>query len=178
LDKPATFGLRLRIPGWCRNTHVTVQGIPVELVTEQGYVRIERQWNPGDSVHLALDMPVERVYAHPDVLADEGHVALQRGPIVYCLESIDNTVPLNRIAIQSDSSLNTEFTRDILDGVVVVKAQAAAADVSDWGQSLYRTQPPVWKNTEIKAIPYCVWDNREPGSMRVWLQAQTGSNAG
>jgi DUF1680 family protein len=176
LETPATFGLRLRIPGWCRHAWATVQGVPVEMDADLGYLRIGRQWHPGDTVHLELEMPVERVYAHPDVIADEGRVALQRGPIVYCLESADNATPLNRVALRQDTPLETEFRSELLGGVVVVKGQAAVADVSEWGQSLYRTEPPTWQNVGIKAIPYCTWDNREPGQMRVWLLDQSSDN--
>ncbi|HVO44621.1 MAG TPA: beta-L-arabinofuranosidase domain-containing protein [Aggregatilineales bacterium] len=171
MAKPAAFALRLRIPGWCPQASVTVQGAPVELVTERDYLRLEREWNPRDRVVLELDMPIERVYAHPDVPADEGHVALQRGPIVYCLEGVDNAVPLNRIGLPQDSPLKAEFMPDLLGGVVVIKGQGVAAEASDWGSALYRSQPPVWKRCDIQAIPYCTWDNREPGPMRVWLQA-------
>ncbi len=178
MDAPATFELRLRIPGWCHNARASVQGVPVDITTDHGYLRIERDWHPGDSVHLELDMPVERVYAHPDVQADEGHVALQRGPIVYCLESVDNAVPLNRIGLPDDSPLNVQFVPDLLDGIVMITGQAVVADTADGGHSLYRTQPPLWKTGEIKAIPYCVWDNREPGAMRVWLQSRPGTHPG
>jgi DUF1680 family protein len=116
-------------------------------------------------------MPVERVYAHPDVLADEEHVALQRGPIVYCLEAVDNDFALNRLRLDSDAHLTAEFDANLLGGVVVVKGSGMVADTSEWGSALYRTAPPTWKPVEFKAVPYYSWDNRAPGTMRVWLQA-------
>ncbi|MCC7449665.1 MAG: glycoside hydrolase family 127 protein [Anaerolineae bacterium] len=177
MTQPATFGLRLRIPGWCHNAQVTVNGQVVEGVIERGYVRLERAWQPGDSVTLELAMPIERVYAHPDVLADEGRVAIQRGPLVYCLESVDNPVPLNRVLLPQDAQLTTAFAPELLNGVVVIKGQARAADAEAWGSTLYRTQPPDWKPCEIRAIPYYAWDNREPGQMQVWLQTEDALRA-
>jgi DUF1680 family protein len=171
MAQSGTFTVRLRIPGWCRQFEVSVQGVPVETSMEQGYVRLEREWNPGDTITLNLAMLVERVYAHPDVWADEGRVTLQRGPVVYCLESADNSVPINRVKLPQDSQLGAEFMPTLLGGVVVLKGPALYAESADWGTSLYRTEPVHWNVCEITAIPYCTWDNREPGQMRVWLRA-------
>ncbi|MBI3514013.1 MAG: glycoside hydrolase family 127 protein, partial [Proteobacteria bacterium] len=100
-DKPADFTLALRIPGWCRGARLAINGVGVDLAgaVARGYARITRQWRGGDRITLDLDMPVERIHAHPDVRPDQGRVALKRGPIVYCLEAVDNPAPPARIVL-------------------------------------------------------------------------------
>ena len=173
LERPASLGLNLRIPGWCRDARLSVNGEPVEIASrlDRGYVRLERRWGPQDRVTLELAMPVERVYAHPDVRQDVGRVALQRGPLVYCLEQVDHPVPLHRIVLPRGATLSSRFEADLLGGVVVIAGEALAADVSDWEQTLYRTRSPDLKHCGIVAVPYYTWDNRQPGGMRVWLPA-------
>jgi DUF1680 family protein len=171
MDRPATFGLRLRIPGWCRAARLSVNGEPVEvkLRLERGYVRLERSWRPADRVQLELAMPIEQVYAHPDVRQDVGSVALQRGPLVYCLEEVDHGIPLQRIVLPRDTQLSSHFDASLLGGVAVITGPALAADTSDWSNILYRGQGPELKPCLLTAIPYYAWDNRRPGQMRVWL---------
>ena len=94
-EKSFAFDLNLRVPGWCDDEPaVTVNGEKLNgLKAEKGYLKIARTWKSGDVVRLNLPMPVKRVYADPHVQADEGRVALQRGPVVYCLEGVDNERP-------------------------------------------------------------------------------------
>lgn len=171
-ESPATFGLRLRIPGWCRTARVEVNGEAVDLSgrLEQGYLKIERLWQPGDMVRLDLDMPVERLSAHPEVQVDQGHVALRRGPLIYCLEQCDQAEPLHRLVLPPTAALTTQVEPDLLQGVVVVRGTAAALDDAGWEDTLYRPEPPVARPVPITAIPYYAWGNREPGPMRVWLR--------
>jgi uncharacterized protein len=168
---PARFAVRLRLPGWCHAPQVTVNGEPVDTaaLTEDGYLRLEREWRAGDRVELSLPMPVERVYAHPAVKADIGRVALRRGPIVYCLEQTDHAAPLARIQLPVDAALTARAAPDVLGGVVLVEGIAAALDDAGWNEELYRTTPPAPKETPLRAIPYFAWDNRAPGAMLVWL---------
>jgi DUF1680 family protein len=174
MDRPAAFGLKLRIPGWCHSARLSVNGEPVEIAPflERGYVRVERLWQPVDQVTLELPMPVERIYAHPHVRQTAGQVALQRGPLVYCLEAVDHSVPLQCILLPHDAQLSTHFEPELLGGVNVLTAEALAADSSDWDATLYRAQAPVLKACRLTAIPYYAWDNRQPGQMRVWLPHQ------
>ena len=172
-ESPATFGLNLRIPGWSRSATLTVNGeaVDVETATTRGYARIQREWKTGDEVELALPMPVERIEAHPAVRQDAGLVALQRGPVVYCLEQVDNPVPLHRILLPRDAELKPHFEVNLLGGVTVISGKALVRDDSDWDNVLYRAEPAKLKPLEIKAIPYYAWDHREPGDMRVWIMA-------
>lgn len=176
LETPANFGLKLRLPGWCRSADVSVNGNRVSQQAGEpmvsnlgGYLRLERRWNAGDVVRLEMDMPVERVYAHPDIRQDSGMVALQRGPLVYCLEQVDNATPLQHIYLPQDSELTAEFDPDLLGGMVAVHGPALAADSSDWEGTLYSTAPASLIPCTFTAIPYFAWDNRQPGAMRVWL---------
>jgi DUF1680 family protein len=176
MDEPSTFGVRLRLPGWCRNVQLKVNGEALDIAShlQQGYVRVERVWQADDRVELELAMPVERMYAHPNVRQDAGCVALQRGPLVYCLEGADNHVPLHRIVVPRTAELTSQFAPDVLGGVTVIQGQALFEDATDWTGRLYRSWPTSLQANTITAIPYYAWDNRQPGEMRVWLQ-ETGS---
>jgi DUF1680 family protein len=172
LDRPAVFALRLRVPGWCPTYAVRVNRSPIpDLWPRSGYISLRREWRSGDTVTLDLAMPVTRIYANPAVRQMEGRVALQRGPLVYCLEGVDNPVaPLDRIALPRGAALTPERRPDLLGGVTVLRGPALALDDAGWNGTLYRSQPPAARPFEIVAVPYCVWDNRAPGEMRVWLR--------
>lgn len=171
-DRQATFDLALRIPGWCRTARIRVNGDAIDIsgALRGGYAYIRRHWRRGDIVELELDMPIERVYAHPAVRQAAGCVALQRGPIVYCLEGVDNPFPLHRLVLPADAKLEAEFEPELLDGVVTIRGEALLEDEGDWEGRLYRTAPPRRRPVPIKAVPYFAWDNREPGEMRVWIR--------
>ncbi|GCE08938.1 glycoside hydrolase family 127 protein [Dictyobacter aurantiacus] len=170
LAEPATFGLNLRIPGWCQDAQLSVNGETVALdQLQKGYARIEKRWQSGDQVVLNLTMPVARVYAHPDVREDINCVALQRGPLVYCLEGTDNAVPLHHIRLPEAATLESHFEPELLGGIAVIQAPATAVDSTDWSDTLYKTTPPQSHPHTLTAIPYYVWDQRQPGEMRVWI---------
>ncbi len=171
LQNPASFTLSLRIPGWCSGAKLWLNGQAVDLNVVKGYARLEREWKSGDEVRLELPMPVERVYAHPAVKADAGQVTLQRGPTLYCVESIDVEVPLHEVLLPESAPLQAKFEPDLLGGISVVKAEAVAEDSSSWGDSLYQTKPSKLRPILLKAIPYSTWANREVGEMRVWIRA-------
>jgi DUF1680 family protein len=172
-EKPTTFTLYLRIPVWCQKAEIAVNGDRVDVgqITGKGYATITREWGSGDKVWLDLDMPVERIVANPAVRMANGKVALQRGPVVYCLEEVDNRIaPLNRIALPRTSQLNTRYEKDLLGGVVVITGEAEVIEGEGWNDVLYRNQPVTARRCEIMAVPYCIWDNREPGQMLVWIR--------
>jgi DUF1680 family protein len=164
-EKPFAFDLNLRIPGWCKGEpEVSVNGEKLsELKADKGYLRIGRTWKSGDVVRLSLPMPVERVYADPHVKADVGRVALQRGPVVYCLEGVDNGGEVRNRILPKTAKLTASFDKDLLGGVVVIKGEAQAVTGLD------DDDKPVVKPASFVAIPYCTWDNRKPGPMVVWL---------
>jgi len=169
------FALALRLPGWCRKPAVKLNGKPVSVrKAEKGYLTLSRKWKKGDKVDLTLPMPVERVEAHPGVRADAGRVALRRGPVVYCLEEVDNGSGLNGIRLPRGSKLKATFDPDLLGGVTVITGSAKRRDESKWkADDLYSAtplgKPARLKPAKIKAVPYCTWDNRAPGEMLVWI---------
>ena len=171
-EAPTAFTLALRLPGWCRAPGLRLNGRPVDLgrVARKGYAHLRRTWSAGDSLELRLPMPVERVEAHPAVRADCGRVALQRGPLVYCLEEAGNGPGLNDIALPRSAGLAARFDRRLLGGAVVVTGQARRRDPSGWGGRLYRRAGSRTRPFRIRAVPYCLWGNRRPGEMLVWIR--------
>jgi DUF1680 family protein len=162
-EKDFPFTLAARVPGWCKGAAVvTVNGTAMKATPDKGFVNIHRTWKPGDEVRLELPMPVERVYAHPKVKADVGRVALQRGPIVYCLEGADNDGQVRNLVLPKDAPLTASFEKDLLRGVEVVRGEALAVTRGDDGKLATR-------KTKFQAVPYSTWDNRKPGQMVVWL---------
>jgi len=170
LDGPATFSLMLRVPGWCKSYTLLVNGKRVAGRSVKGYVRIRRRWQDGDRVELSLAMPVERMAAHPAVGADAGRAALQRGPVVYCLEQCDHDVDVHSIALPKQAKLHTRFDRELLGGTTVIEGEGSACAATGWKGRLYR---PVGegraRRVRIRAVPYCLWGNRKPGALAVWL---------
>lgn len=169
VEKPAEFALNLRIPGWCNEYTVAVNGAALDdAAAVKGYVSIRRTWQNGDIVDLDLAMPVERVYASPEVAADAGRVALQRGPIVYSLEAVDNGGHVRNLVLPPESQITAEHRPDLLGGVTVLHGTALARQPEDWSNALY-SQGPDCREVEFLAVPYYAWDNRAPGEMVVWL---------
>ena len=143
-----------------------------------GYIQITREWNPGDVVEYSMDMPIRATWAHPAVRELQGRVALERGPLVYCLEGVDHPgIPLDQIAIDPQSvyhDFQVEDRQDLLGGIRMLRGRGTVADQSGWENILYRNQQLSFKSIDIMAIPYYAWDHRAPGEMRVWLQARGG----
>ncbi|HUS46996.1 MAG TPA: beta-L-arabinofuranosidase domain-containing protein [Phycisphaerae bacterium] len=170
LDRPATFALALRVPGWCRKHKLTVNGKAVSAAAVKGYVKLRRRWSDGDKVVLSLAMPVERVSAHPSVTADAGKVAIQRGPVVYCLEQCDNAADVLSVSLPDKAKLAARYDRKLLGGCAVIEGRGLGVCPAGWSGRLYRAADEVTtKQVKIKAIPYCMWANRKPGAMTVWL---------
>jgi len=167
---PAKFDLMLRIPGWCPKHAIKVNGKPFAAPVAKGYAKIRRMWSDGDRVELSLAMPIQRVAAHPRVAEDSGRVALQRGPLVYCLEQCDNTAFVRSIALPDKAKLAARFDKKLFGGTVVIEGDALAPAAAGWKGKLYQPASAAQlKPVKFKAIPYCLWDNREAGPMTVWL---------
>ena len=165
----AKFALRLRIPGWCHNASVAINRRALKApVVERGYLVLDREWKRGDRVELELPMPIERVTANPLVKADQGLLAIQRGPIVYCLEQCDQAEPLAALWLPREAELKAAHEPGLLGGVVTITGEARAASEQQWRRNLYQAAAPA-SRVALKAIPYYAWDNRQPGTMKVWL---------
>ena len=179
-DRARRFALNVRIPGWARNEAVPsdlyrfmdpsteaptlkVNGTAVPMTPAKGYLTVTREWQAGDIVELYLPMPVRRVVANPKVEADRDRVALQRGPIVYAAEWVDNPNGKTRNIVLPDSSpLTTEFRNDLLNGVQVIKGRSVGLSKTESGAVTRAEQ-------DFLAIPYATWANRGRGQMNVWL---------
>ena len=171
-DAPFEFTIKLRIPGWTNGATASVNGEPVNVTAgvHNGYLSIRRRWAAGDKVTLELPMPPERIYAHPAVSKDVGRVALKRGPLVYCAEEVDNPGgAVQRLQLPREAELATVFDTGLFDGIVVLTTDATRLADADWDGVLYRTKPPKQEPARLTAVPYYLWNNREKGSMQVWL---------
>lgn len=171
-DEPTRFTLAVRIPGWCKDAQVQVNGRAVDPSIHRGYALIERTWQADDRVTLTLPMPVERVRSHPEVRQNVGCVALQRGPMVYCLEQTDNGPRLGDVILPPDSPLSAEFDAGLFGGSVVIIGEAVRSTPQNGSDDLYQTTPITRQSKPFtfRAVPYCFWANREPGEMRVWIR--------
>lgn len=170
MEAPSAFTLSLRVPAWCPDVTVSINGQDTTGVIEHGYLRLPRTWAAGDTVHLRLAMPVLRLRAHPRVRADVGLVALQRGPIIYCAEEEDQTTPLDTLIVPAAADLIPVYTAHLLGGVVLLRGSVLRDDPA-WADTLYRSDEPQRTPTPLTAIPYYAWNNRRQGPMRVWLRA-------
>lgn len=169
-EEPLEFTVAVRVPGWCQEPELLVNGVKLNLAAHlsQGYARVRRLWEKGDVLELFLPMPVERVRANPSVRDAAGKVALQRGPLVFCLEEVDNGAGLASIVLPEDTELSATFVPDLLGGVVVLSGEAVRESASS--PELYSFTKPGRKAVPIKAIPYYAWNNRGIGEMTVWVR--------
>ena len=168
LNNAANFELHLRVPGWCEGASVSVNGKKVSSpMIERGYFVLSRQWKNGDAVELVLPMPVQRVAANPKVAADQGLQAIQRGPLVYCVEQCDQTAPVGSLVLPAAAILQVEKSK-WFGGVPVIRGSGGQSENAEWKTTLYQNAASP-KQVEITAVPYYVWDNRKAGAMKVWL---------
>jgi DUF1680 family protein len=161
-DREVEFALALRIPGWSLGRpvpsdlyryldnggsdvviHVNGEAVPAEVV--KGFAHVRRRWRPGDVLEIQLPMPTRRVLSHDSVEANQGRVALERGPIVYCAEAADNGGRALDLAVSADEQFEVEFRPDLLGGINVLKSES------------------------LTLIPYYAWSHRGVGEMEVWL---------
>jgi uncharacterized protein len=167
-QEPTAFALRLRVPAWAKSHTVSVNGARFTGDVERGWVTIQRAWRSGDTVELQLAMDIERVTMPARFKEYKDLAALQRGPIVYCLEEQDMPGEM-RSSFEAYLPENFQFTAEhrpeLLGGVTVLRGDLI---LSSWTGEADR---PV----RVTFIPYGVWDNRSPGAMRIWLPAKKPS---
>lgn len=148
-EKPNTFAVKLRLPEWCSKYTLQVNGKRVKVTEDLHYLMIKRSWKKGDVIDLNMDMPVQMIAADSRVKDDIGKRAIQRGPLVYCMEECDNKGKFDSAKISDKTKYTTAFERNLLNGVVTISASS--------GKETY------------KFIPYYSWDNRDAGKMKVWI---------
>ncbi len=167
----ADFTLHVRIPGWARGEPIpgdlyryaekdtppytlTINGKEVQAeLSTKGYVDLKRTWTPGDTLELNLPMPIHRVLANEALTANRGKVALERGPLVYCIEAIDNNGKARTVTLPNTTELTPEPRPDLLGGITTLHSKDPA--------------------TPFTAIPYYAWSNRGDGEMCVWINSDT-----
>lgn len=181
LKKPnKDFSINLRIPGWAQDEvvasdlysfidkqkkqiSVLVNGNPYEFNIEKGFAIINRTWKNNDKIELILPMEVKRIVANGNVEADKGRIALQRGPIVYCAEGIDNNGYTRNILIGNEAKFSTKFRYNLLNGVEVITAKSYGVKQGGDKKSLIK------EKQNFMAIPYYAWAHRGKTEMSVWI---------
>ncbi|WP_207531713.1 glycoside hydrolase family 127 protein [Desertivirga arenae] len=179
----SSFGMKIRIPGWARNeampsdlyrftnnvpskVEIRVNGKSQDYKIEKGYAYINRTWKKGDVIDVNLPMDVQKVVANEKVKEDMGKVALQRGPLVYCAEWVDNNGKASNMLVPAEAAFQTEFRPDLLNGVIIIKAKVPVIEIDAKGQNVTTVQK------DLTAIPYYSWANRGKGEMLIWFPQQ------
>ncbi|MEM3926166.1 MAG: glycoside hydrolase family 127 protein [Desulfurococcaceae archaeon] len=166
------FSIYLRIPGWAQGAKVYVNDKPVNTqIKPSTYLRIERLWRMGDTIRLDIEMPIKLIASNPMVIHNTGKVAIKRGPIIYCLEQVDNPgIDVWSIALTTKSKLEARFEPNLLNGVVVIEGEGYALEYSTHELYIELNKFSLkTRKAKFKAIPYYAWANREPGPMTVWI---------
>lgn len=164
-EAPVEFALRLRIPSWCEDATLEVVGAEQGAEYEDGYAVIERTWVPGDLVRAEFTMEGQWIAADPRVLANAGRVALQRGPIVYCVEETDLGAPPQHLAVDSEAPIESSQ-----DGDAVICTVAGWLDQAQEVGLYGPFEPAASVSVQTPCVPYYRWANRGPGAMQVWLR--------
>jgi uncharacterized protein len=181
--QPSEFTIFLRIPGWADRADVSVNGKSWTGVTPGKYLNIRRRWAPGDSIRLQMAMPTQVLTANPRVADDTGRVAVQRGPLVYCLEGMDQPqgVDLSDVALPAGKGtteeFGTEFRKDMLEGVVVLHHHGLVREGSTSSNVLYaryKGDSSKTRRVDLTFIPYYAWSNRMATAMQVWTPLLQG----
>lgn len=177
---PLNCTMMVRIPGWSRNEEIpsglykfkqvsdkkpliTVNGQSVEYTLQNGYAVINKVWKKNDQLEIKLPMETRRVVASDSIKWDAGRVALQRGPLMYCAEWIDNNGRTSNLIIPSDAEFTSTYKPELLNGVVLLKGTVPAVKVDQNGENISTQKQP------FTAIPYYAWANRGKGEMQLWF---------
>jgi hypothetical protein len=169
------FALRLRIPSWAKDATVRLNGNPTDLhPTPNSYFELRRSWRSGDLIDLDLPMRPRLIEANPFVEETLNQVAIQRGPLIYCLESSDlpakTQTSIRDVFVPSNIDLVARFDRSLLNGVVLLEGKGLSRAAPNWNSELYRElQHAPLKPINLRFIPYFAWANRGPSEMTVWL---------
>lgn len=169
---PVRHTLALRLPDWCAEPAVSLNGEAVAGEISRGYLYLTRTWQEGDAVTLTLPMPVRRVYGNPQVRQQAGKVALQRGPLVYCLEEADNGANLHNLSLPADSEFRVFAGKGIFAHKMLIQAQGVTRSATETGSAAlwqYDRSPVQPQPKMLTFIPWFSWANRGEGEMRIWV---------
>jgi DUF1680 family protein len=174
------WGVNLRVPEWSRNVQLTFNGQALnDLRTVKGYISLTRAWRMGDVIEMNLDIKPVLMASNPRVDATRASLAIQRGPLVYCLEDRDQEVQgrLLDVVIDPDVGLNSVWRDDLLGGVMVVETTGELPSDEPWHGRLYQRidelQYVKSQKVSLIAVPYFTWGNRGIGPMRVWIPVKS-----
>lgn len=178
-SKSKTFALHLRIPGWLTvpapgnlyhyadkqelRPEIKINGEAVTYSTENGYAVITRKWKKGDEISMDLPMQVRRIESNEAVKEDRGRIALQYGPLVYCVEGADNANAVQGLIVPASTNFSTQFEPGLLGGINTIRFEAPVVHISADGLEAQT------KRQQITAIPYFSWNNRGANPMQLWL---------
>ena len=179
-EKETNFTLKLRVPGWAQNQpvpgdlyryygeskktwQISVNGEKLNLTPKEGYVAVKRNWVKGDVILLELPMDVRLVLSHANIADNRNRTALERGPIVYCVEGIDNKDQVFNLLLPEYSPISTQWKPDLLGGVNIIKAAVPAFTVRENGEEVKT------KSHSLVAVPYYAWSHRGISEMQVWM---------
>lgn len=179
-NKTMDFTFHIRIPGWAQGNPVPsdlysetslreevnlkINGKAIDYKMEKGYAIIQRKWKKGDRISLDLPMKVRKIFANEQVADDKDRFALQRGPIVYCLESPDNLdSAVMNIVVAKDAIVKPQFEPTLLKGVTTLHMEGLSTKRQENSEELITVKQ------QVKAIPYYAWANRGPSEMEVWI---------
>jgi hypothetical protein len=173
---PSEFVMYVRIPGWSTRNSVKVNGKEIAGAKSGEYLAIRRRWTANDTIDLNFDMTTHLLKANPAVTEDRGRVAFQRGPIVFCMEHLDQPdhgvgMNLAGYTVLPGGATTEHFEPTLLDGVLVLTHPATISKTAT-DMALYfpaSTPKPPESPTTVKLIPYYAWANRESASMQVWI---------
>jgi DUF1680 family protein len=174
---PKEFTLFARIPEWAGGAAVSVNGKAESGFRAGEYLPIRRNWKPGDVVTLDFPMHVEVIASNPRVAEDRGKVAVRRGPIIFCMEELDqaNGVALSDVAVninrQIGEQFRSEYKAELMGGVEVLHHEGRVFEAASSEQPLYMrndAEPPKTRSESLTFIPYYAWANRQPSAMQVW----------
>lgn len=175
--KPSEFTLFVRIPGWSQKNTVRVNGSAIADVQPGKYLPIRRRWSSGDTVELGFDMTTHMLRANPAVIDDQGRVAFQRGPVVFCMEMLDQPAAAqspNIIGYTAHLGAPTtvRYDAETLNGVMVLEHPGSIVQ-SESDTGLYfpatHAEKTTASPTTLRLIPYYAWSNRAPSAMQVWI---------
>jgi DUF1680 family protein len=174
---PSEFVVYVRIPGWSPKTVVTVNGKPVDGAVQSEYLALRRRWSQDDTVEMSFAMDTQLLRANAAVSDDLGRVAFQRGPIVFCMEHLDqhehhSAMNLAGYRVRIDATTTAKFDPTLLNGVMVLEHPGSLSRAATSAGLYFSAEKPKEMQetpTTVRLIPYYAWANREPAAMQVWI---------
>ncbi len=179
-ESKSKFTVSLRIPGWAQNKPlpsdlysymnksnqkptIRINNVEMEYVISNGYAKINRQWEKGDIIEINLPMSIRKVIANKNVLEDIGKFSIERGPIVYCAEWVDNGGKVRNLLLDKNADFTYEYKENLINGVNIIKGKSMSLSINESDHSV------IEKEQDFMAIPYYAWAHRGNGEMMVWF---------